>query len=119
MILNLQPRFSNVRRSENYAIITTSQSIDPSEFIEELADVLTKIPRRIISPFCAPEHQVGDMLPLPAEYEGYLTPDVEMNFRVNPIFFRQTPDDMNFEVCFHFSFVNIYYKYYRSYNVTV
>lgn len=91
---------TKIRRSEHYAIITTSDSTSPAEFSEEVVDVLNRIPRRIISPFCESEHNIGDIPNLPDEFEGYLSPDIEMNFRVNPIFFRRSPDDMIFKVSF-------------------
>lgn len=62
--------------------------------------MLRRIPRRIISPFCERDHRAGDIPNLPDEFEGYLSPDNEMNFRVNPIFFRQSSNDIIFQVRF-------------------
>lgn len=48
----VQNRFINNRRQEQYRIINTN-SINPSDFSNELFMTLKSIPKRLMAPFCA------------------------------------------------------------------
>ncbi|XP_058835552.1 uncharacterized protein LOC131692488 [Topomyia yanbarensis] len=76
---------------EHYKIIESS-SIEPRPFSEELLTTLKAIPQRLVAPFCrtASNRDMWRNVNIREEYEQYLSPGVELRYRISRNFLWKT-----------------------------
>ncbi|XP_062698998.1 uncharacterized protein LOC134284271 [Aedes albopictus] len=82
---------SRVPVEEHYKIIESS-SIDPQPYSELLQANLKAIPQRLVAPFCRTEanRKSWRAVNVREEYEQYLSPGVELRYRINRNFLINT-----------------------------
>uniref|UniRef100_A0A8D8DWL7 (northern house mosquito) hypothetical protein n=2 Tax=Culex pipiens TaxID=7175 RepID=A0A8D8DWL7_CULPI len=78
---------------EHYKIIESS-SVDPQPFTDLLSSTLTAIPQRLVAPFCrsAANRDMWHNVNIREDYEQYLSPNVELRYRINHRFLWNTGD---------------------------
>ncbi|XP_053685992.1 uncharacterized protein LOC128735535 [Sabethes cyaneus] len=82
---------SRIPIEEHYRIIE-STSIDPQPFSEELYAILKAFPQRLIAPFCrtSSNRDMWRNVNIREEYEQYISPGVELRYRINRNFLWNT-----------------------------
>ncbi|XP_062556159.1 uncharacterized protein LOC134221003 [Armigeres subalbatus] len=82
---------SRLPTTEHYKIIETS-SIDPQQYSELLRATLEAIPQRLVAPFCrtAANRKTWRLVNVREEYEQYLSPGVELRYRISRNFLLNT-----------------------------
>lgn len=75
----------DLAQSEEFAIIKSIEK-DPSRFSGDLTQVLKTIPQRIFNGWCS---NPNSNEPRRDEFEQYISPDVELTYRIHPTFLQQ------------------------------